>query len=199
MIAFVLIMHLGKEQTTSDINQISQRQVGLVLGTSRYLRNGQLNPFYLYRIQGAVRLFKEGKVQHLLLSGDHSKKNYNEPQTMQQDLLKAGIPASAMTLDYAGLRTLDSIARANKIFKLNEFTIITQQFHCERAVFIANKYHLTTQCYAVASPSGKNYIKVITREFLARIKSIIDLYIINKQPRFTGDPEPINTEDSTLR
>lgn len=196
-IAFPLIMHFGKEQTTNDITQIVPRQVGLVLGTSKYLRNGQLNPFYQYRIEGAIKLYKKGKVKHLLLSGDHSKKNYNEPQTMQNDLSKAGIPVSVMTLDYAGLRTLDSILRANQIFKLKEFTIISQQFHCERAVFIANKYHLSTQCYAVPSPSGNNYIKVISREFFARIKSIIDLYIINKQPKLLGQPEPINIEDST--
>lgn len=194
-VAFPLIMHLGKEQTTSDINQINPRSVGLVLGTAKYLRNGQLNPFYQYRIEGAIRLYKEGKVQHLLLSGDHSKAYYNEPKTMQQDLIAAGIPASAMTLDYAGLRTLDSIVRAQQVFKLNEFTIITQQFHCERAIFIANKYHLSTQCYAVDSPSGVNYMKVISREFLARLKSIIDLYITHKQPKFTGDAYPIKLED----
>lgn len=195
-VAFPLIMHLGKDKTTTDINHIKARQVGLVLGTSRYLRNGQLNPFYQYRIEGAIKLYQQGKVKHLLLSGDNSKKNYNEPLAMQTDLLKAGIPAEAMTLDYAGLRTLDSIARAKQIFKLQEFTIITQQFHCERAIFIANKYDLDTQCFAVPSATGMNHAKVMTREFLARIKSIIDLYIINKQPKYTGQAEPIQFDQN---
>ena len=194
--AFPLIMHLGKDKTTTDINHIKARQVGLVLGTSRYQRNGQLNPFYQYRIEGAIKLYQQGKVKHLLLSGDNSKKNYNEPLVMQTDLLKAGIPAEAMTLDYAGLRTLDSIARAKQIFKLQEFTIITQQFHCERAIFIANKYDLDTQCFAVPSATGMNHAKVMTREFLARIKSIIDLYIINKQPKYTGQAESIKFDQN---
>ncbi|WP_100153227.1 SanA/YdcF family protein [Snodgrassella alvi] len=175
----------------TDSNQLTPRSVGLVLGTAKYLRNGKLNPFYQYRIEGAVKLYQQGKIKHLLLSGDHSRKNYNEPETMQQDLIRAGIPASSMTLDYGGLRTLDSILRAKKIFQVNSFTIITQSFHCDRAILISRKHQLDTQCYAVPAPTGKNYAKVILREILARVKAVSDLYIRHKQPKFLGKPEPI--------
>jgi SanA protein len=195
IIFLILLYHWVSKQAApyvfTDSNQLSPRTIGLVLGTAKYLRNGKLNPFYQYRIEGAVKLYQQGKIKHLLLSGDHSHKNYNEPETMQQDLIRAGIPASSMTLDYGGLRTLDSILRAEKIFQVNSFTIITQNFHCARAILISRKYQLDAQCYAVAAPTGKNYAKVIFREILARVKAVSDLYIKHKQPKFLGKPEPI--------
>ncbi|PIT23130.1 hypothetical protein BGI35_01885 [Snodgrassella communis] len=191
ILLYQLISRQAMPYTFTDSSQLTPRNVGLVLGTAKYLRNGQLNPFYQYRIEGAVKLYQQGKIKHLLLSGDHSRKNYNEPETMRQDLIQAGIPASSITLDYGGLRTLDSILRAEKIFQVNSFTIITQSFHCDRAILIARKHQLDAQCYAVAAPGGKNYAKVIFREILARVKAVSDLYIKDKQPKFLGKPEPI--------
>lgn len=109
----------------------------MVLGTAKYYRTGVINQYYRYRIQGALNAYNSGKVNYLLLSGDNAQQNYNEPMTMRKDLIAAGVDPADIVLDYAGFRTLDSIVRTRKVFDTNDFIIITQRFHCERALFIA--------------------------------------------------------------
>lgn len=175
----------------SDIDKLPAKSVGLVLGTSKYARNGLTNYYYRYRIDGATQVFQHKKVNYLLLSGDNSKRNYNEPITMLRDLIKAGVPNKNIFLDYAGFRTLDSIVRTKKVFNTNSFTIITQRFHCERALFIAMYMGIEAQCYAVTSPRS---LKVSVRELFARVAAVTDLYIFNRQPRFLGPTISIPTE-----
>lgn len=173
----------------NNINDLPARPIGVVLGTSKYVRGGGYNEFYRQRILGATELYFANKVNYLLLSGDNSTMNYNEPKTMRKDLLNAQIPASAIFLDYAGFRTLDSIIRANRIFNAQNFTIITQQFHCERAIFIAQYQGILAQCYAVPSPEKMKLIKI--RELFARLTAFVDLYILDKGPKFLGPISPI--------
>lgn len=135
-----------------NISDLPHREVGVVLGTSKYYRGGELNQYYLYRIQGALNAYNSGKVNYLLLSGDNALQSYNEPRTMRKDLIKEGVDPADIVLDYAGFRTLDSIIRTRKVFDTNDFIIITQRFHCERALFIAMHQGIQAQCYAVPSP-----------------------------------------------
>lgn len=121
----------------SDVDLVPKNRVGLVLGTSRYTSDGLPNEFYNERMLAAKRLYDAKKVDCFLLSGDNTSKNYNEPISMQNSLLGFGIPAERMYLDYAGIRTLDSILRARDIFGLSEFTVISQAFHIDRALFVA--------------------------------------------------------------
>lgn len=172
-----------------DVETLPAKKVGMVLGTSKYYTSGYINQFYQYRIQGAVNAYNSGKVQYLLLSGDNAQHSYNEPNTMRKDLIKAGVPASRIVMDFAGFRTLDSVVRTKEVFGTDGFTIITQRFHCERAVFIALEKGIDAQCFAVASP--KTMFKVRTREVLARAGALVDLYILKREPRFLGPPEAI--------
>ncbi|SQI41478.1 vancomycin high temperature exclusion protein [Leminorella richardii] len=174
-----------------NLTELPSSQVGVVLGTSKYVRTGVLNQYYQFRIQGALNLYNSNKVSYLLLSGDNALMSYNEPITMRKDLIQAGVPSADIVLDYAGFRTLDSIIRTRKVFDTNEFTIITQRFHCERALFIAMHSGIKAQCYAVASP--KNMFMVRAREVGARLGALIDLYILKKEPRFLGPLVPIPT------
>lgn len=167
-----------------ELQDLPDRQVAVVLGTSRYYRNGEINQYYKYRIQGALNAYNSGKVRYLLLSGDNAQQSYNEPLTMRKDLIAAGVPARDIVMDYAGFRTLDSIVRTRKVFDTNDFIIITQRFHCERALFIAQHMGIQAQCYAVPSP--KNILSVRLREFAARLGAIADLYIFKREPRFLG-------------
>jgi SanA protein len=112
---------------------------------------------------------------------------------MKRDLLNAGIPNSAIHLDYAGFRTLDSIIRAKKIFASDDFLIITQRFHCERALYIAEFHDIKANCLAVSGPTNSYGFKVRLREVFARSKAFLDLYILNAQPKFLGPQEPILT------
>ena len=172
-----------------NVSQLPHREVGVVLGTSKYYRTGELNQYYLYRIQGALNAYNSGKVNYLLLSGDNALQSYNEPRTMRKDLIRAGVDPANIVLDYAGFRTLDSIVRTRKVFDTNDFTIITQRFHCERALFIAMHQGIEAQCYAVPSP--KNMMGIRVREVAARIAALADLYIFKSEPRYLGPLIPI--------
>ena len=172
-----------------NINDLPPSEVGMVLGTAKYYKNGTINQYYRYRIQGAVNAYNSGKVKYLLLSGDNAQHSYNEPSTMRKDLVNAGIPASKIVLDFAGFRTLDSVVRTRKVLDTNGFTIITQRFHCERALYIAMEKGIEARCYAVSSP--KNMFTVRAREVVARLGALADLYILNREPRFLGPQESI--------
>ncbi len=185
-----------KKQVYNDIKTIGKRKVGLLLGTSKYVAGGRVNLYYKYRIEAALALYKAGKIDFILVSGDNRKQNYNEPWTMKKDLEAAGIPAGRIILDYAGFRTLDSIVRSGAVFDAGSIIIISQRFHNERALFIANSKGIKGIAYNAQDPPRQLQVKVMIREKLARVKMLLDL-LFNKQPRFYGDKVLI--EDTTER
>lgn len=198
VLAFLLIIwsnshveNTAKSNVYKELDNIPANNVGLVLGTSRYLQNGHENLYFKYRINAAVKLFKSGKVKHLLVSGDNHVKEYDEPQDMRDALLEKGIPDSCITLDYAGFRTLDSIIRCWKIFGQTKFIVISQPFHNERAIFIGRHYDLDVTAYNAQKVSATYGFKTQLREYLARVKAVLDVYILNKEPKFLGEPVEI--------
>lgn len=172
-------------QIYSNLQSVPHRKVGLLLGTTKYVGRGWVNFYYAYRIEAAAALFKAGKIDYILVSGDNRKANYNEPETMQADLLKAGIPADRIVLDYAGFRTLDSIVRCREVFGADEITIISQPFHNARALFIANRKGLRAIAFNAKDVAAGKGLKVQVREKLARVKMMLDL-VFGKEPRFYG-------------
>jgi len=116
----------------SSLEEIPRTKVGLLLGTSKYNRSGNPNQFFRYRIDAAVKLYFNRKVKYLLVSGDNRTLYYNEPRDMRRALLARGVPDSVIILDYAGLRTFDSVIRCYKVFGQRSFTIISQEFHPRR-------------------------------------------------------------------
>ncbi|MBE1274387.1 SanA/YdcF family protein [Enterovibrio baiacu] len=187
------VSYQAKGRIYTSIDQTPARHVALVLGTSKYIGKTR-NPYYTYRIDAAQALYQENKVDVLLLSGDNAHRSYNEPWTMKRDMLKAGIPDEHIVLDYAGFRTLDSVIRAREVFDADEFTIVTQAFHCERALFIADHYNIDAICLAVPSPKGLAGLKIRSRETLARVKALLDIYVLDVQPKFLGPKETISVD-----
>lgn len=173
------------------IDEVPVQKVVLVLGTSKLVRGKYQNPYFNSRIETAAALYKKGKVKHFILSGDNGRKSYNEPEDMQNALLKAGIPESAITLDYAGFRTLDSVVRCSKIFGQDQFVIISQSFHTPRALFIANAYGLDATAVNTEEVWPGLLTKTDIREYLSRCKAVLDLYILRKQPKFLGKKEKV--------
>jgi len=171
----------------SDLSSVPSKRAVLLLGTSKYLKNGHINYFYKYRIDATVALFKARKVKAIVVSGDNGDKYYDEPTTMHDDLVARGIPSRYITLDYAGFRTLDSVVRAKEIFGLEDYIIVSQRFHLERAIYIA---HAKGQkVVGFVAKDFKNTIwakRMEHRELLARAKAFIDLYILGKEPKFYG-------------
>ena len=99
-----------------NLDEVPHNREALVLGTSSRLMNGDPNPFFVSRMSRAAELYKKNKVDHFILSGDNRTRYYNEPETMRGALMALGVPDSIITLDYAGLRTFDSIVRSKEIF-----------------------------------------------------------------------------------
>jgi len=175
-----------KGKTFFSIDIIPKNRVGLVLGTSKRITTGQANPYYSNRINATVELFEANKIDFVLVSGDNGSIYYNEPTTIKKDLIANGIPKDRIFLDYAGFRTLDSMVRANVVFGLDSVTVISQKFHNERAIYLANQKGLYAIGYNAKDIKGQQGYKVKFREYFARVKVFIDL-ILNTEPKFYGN------------
>lgn len=179
------IEYATDDYVTSSINKVPKEKVGLVLGTSKSLKNGNKNPYFFYRIEAAEELFKSGKIDYIIVSGDNSSQYYNEPEDMQTELVARGIPKTKIFLDFAGLRTLDSVVRAKEIFGQNSYLIISQRFHNERAVFLAQKKGIEAYGYNAKDVNKKAGFKTNLREYFARVKVFWDLFF-GVDPKFSG-------------
>ncbi|MCL5245772.1 YdcF family protein [Cellulophaga sp. 20_2_10] len=181
-----IIKNATSEKNYDDVIAIPHNKVGLVLGTTNKLVNGSPNPYYVHRINATIALYNAKKIDFVLVSGDNGSIYYNEPDTFKRALVKQGIPAEKIFLDYAGFRTLDSMVRAHLIFGLDSVTVISQKFHTERAIYIANNKGLKAIGFNAKDLEGKAGLKVKTREYLARVKVFIDI-LLNTEPKFYGN------------
>jgi SanA protein len=171
----------------TDISSLPYRPVALVPGTSHLTRQGAPNPFFHSRMDAAASLYQSGKVKHLILSGDNRTEYYNEPQRMREELIRRGIPEEALTLDYAGLRTFDSVIRCKEIFGQEQVVIVSQRFHNERALFIARRRGMDAIAFNAEDASLRNNLRPYLREFLARVQTVLDLFVLDTQPRHLGE------------
>jgi SanA protein len=171
---------------TSDISKLPGEKVGLLLGTSKILADGRKNLYFYYRIEAASQLYKSGKIKNIIVSGDNSRKHYNEPEDMKNELIKSGVPADHIYEDFAGFRTLDSVVRAKEIFGQNSYIIISQQFHNERAVFLARRIGIEAYGYNAKDVNKYAGFKTNLREKVARAKVFWD-FLFGVEPKFGGD------------
>jgi SanA protein len=181
----------GESMIFTNTESMPKSKVGLLLGTSKYTKGGRRNLFFAHRIEAAADLYRTGKIDYLLVSGDNRKVEYNEPKEMRLALIAAGVPDSAIVSDYAGFRTFDSVVRAKEVFGQASITIISQQFHLERALFIAKQWDIPAIGYQAQGVPAGYAIKTEIREYFARIKAILDVFILGTSPKFLGDPVKI--------
>jgi len=146
------------DKVFTNIDELPPRAYALVLGTSKYIIGGKPNAYYEYRL------------------------------AMFRDLRKMGVSEASMFRDFAGFRTLDSVIRADKIFQVQAFTIVSQKFHCERALLIAKAHDIDAICFVAKQP--ELHLSTRIREVFARIKAVLDL-ILGVEPYFLGEPEPL--------
>lgn len=181
-----IVSRTTEKQLFTNIDSIPKNKVGLLLGTAKYKDKSRqiINPYYQNRIDAAVALYMAGKIDFIIVSGDNSTAYYNEPALMKADLMAKGVPEKKIYMDNAGLRTLDSILRCRDIFCEKEITIISQEFHNERALYIANHKNITAVAFNAAD--GGSFWDTITREKLARVKMMLDL-LLNKQAKYYGE------------
>ncbi len=174
-----------EKQLYTSVDSIPKNKVGLLLGTAKYKDKSRqiINPYYQNRIDAAVALYMAGKIDFIIVSGDNSTAYYNEPALMKADLVAQGVPATKIYMDNAGFRTLDSILRCRDIFGEDHITIISQEFHNQRALYIAN--HKNVTAVAFNAEDGGSFWDTITREKMARVKMLLDL-LLNKQAKYYG-------------
>ena len=190
-LSHLLIYSNAKGKLYSDVESIKKNRVGLVLGTRKTLENGHINLYYKYRVEAAAKLFKAGKIDFILVSGDNSRKSYDEPTDFKEDLIQKGIPSDKIYLDYAGFRTLDSVVRAKEIFGQDALTFISQEFHNERAIFLAERNGIKAIGFNARAVAWRYSKKTMLREYLARVKVFMDL-LVGVQPKYLGERIEIN-------
>ena len=192
VIVITLLIHFwvsysSSKQIIYELENVPFQKAGLLLGTSKYTVSGNINPFYQNRIDAALMLFNAGKIDYLILSGDNRYSSYNEPRFMMKDLLEAGVPEEKLVPDYAGFRTFDSVIRSQKVFTQDSITIISQKFHLERAIYIADHFGIKAYGFAADFPQHQGAFQVLVREYLARVRMMLDVYILQTQPHFLGE------------
>ena len=165
---------------------VPRHRTALLLGTGKWLRNGHENPMYRFRIDAAAQLWHAGKVDYILASGDNGHRGYDEPSQMTVDLVDRGVPFDAIYRDYAGFRTLDSVVRARKVFSLDDCIIVSQPFHNERALFLAEAANLRAVGYNASDVPFSDALKTRVREKFARLAAVLDVNVLRTRPRFLG-------------
>lgn len=170
-----------------DVPEVS---AALVLGTSP-TTNGHENLYYQYRMEAAAELWKAGKVKYIIVSGDNSTAQYDEATYMRNSLHELGVPDSVITSDFAGFRTLDSVVRAYWVFGQNNIVIVSQEFHNERAIYLAEHFGINAIGFNAKDVPGNYGWATMAREYLARVSAVLDVNVLGTTPKFPGPPEPV--------
>ncbi len=172
------------EAVYGTVEQVPEREIGLLLGTSPIVADGRRNLYFTHRMDAAARLYHAGKIKKIIVSGDNRHKDYNEPQEMRRALEELGVTPAHIAEDYAGFRTLDSVVRARDVFGAKRYTVISQQFHCERALFIAANHDIEAVAFAAPDATKRYRFKRVLRETFARPVAWLDVKVLNRKPYF---------------
>ncbi|WP_031167126.1 SanA/YdcF family protein [Streptosporangium roseum] len=178
------------------VSEVPAAPAALVLGAGA--QGMTPSPMLARRLDISAELYRVGKVKAILLSGDNSRADYDEPTVMRDYLLARHIPAGALVLDYAGFDTWDSCVRARDVFGATRLTVVTQVFHLPRAVALCRTAGLET--FGVGDDSARQWVSTYSyaaREFLASAKGFLDSVVLDAAPVFPGPRE--TTLDDALR
>lgn len=190
---FIFLLYAAPRTFPAD--NVPPQPVAIVFGAG-LLRDGSASPILRDRVETAVELYRSGKVNKLLMSGDNRFVEYNEPEAMRQYALKLGVPDEDIILDYAGRRTYDTCYRAKEIFRVKSAILVTQNFHMARALYLCNIFGVES----VGVEADGYYFRRISRlswnvrETLAILGSIYDVNWRKPLP-VLGQPEPIFPEE----
>src|SRR5690606_40309684 len=182
--------------TYDSADEIPFNHTGLVLGTSKKLKGGYENLYFKYRMEAVYELYNSGKINFIIVSGDNSEFYYNETRDMKKSLVVLGIPEDCIVEDFAGFSTLDSVLRAKEVFGQDSITVISQEFHNERAIFIGKNHDIYALGFnARKVPKGYGTM-ILTREYFARVKALLDIYVLGTMPKFYKEKETFPNNES---
>ena len=175
----------GTIYTSTDV--VPATDVGIVLGAS--VIDGAPSPVLAARADEAIDLFQKGKIKKILVTGDNGALSHDEVTPVRKYLIAAGIPAEDIFLDHAGFDTYSSMFRAHAIFGAQTATIVTQNYHLPRALFIAQ--HVGLSAVGVSALGGENSQSAYAREIPASWKALIDV-LVHREPKYLGDAIPLS-------
>lgn len=190
--AEILIRRAAGGRTYERAEQVPHHRAGLVLGCSKILANGRPNRFFNARVKAAAALHAAGKVDCLIVSGDNSRETYDEPTDLRDALVALGVPETAIYRDYAGFSTLDSVVRVREIFGQQRIVVVSQRFHNERALFLASAHGISAIGFNAKDVPLRESLRTRARESLARAATLVEVWILRRQPKFLGPPVPLD-------
>lgn len=185
----IYVSYNGAKMATQKLSDIPENSSVFILGTAKYLKSGNINLYYKYRMDAARELWKAGKVKEFILSGDgvgeaHSE-DYDETKDMKEDLLADSIPLEKIKIDPYGFNTQQSILRLRGVFKLKNIVIISQDFHTRRAVVLCDYYGINSKSY---DARGSASFAMTRKEVLiSRPRLVVDILFANMQPQVNND------------
>ncbi|MFF8956122.1 vancomycin high temperature exclusion protein [Streptomyces sp. NPDC014894] len=179
-------MHAVADSRVRPLAEVPAQEVAVVFGAG--LWQGRPTPYLAHRLDTAAELFRTGKVKVVLVTGDNSREEYDEPDAMRAYLTERGVPGDRIVSDYAGFDTWDSCVRAKKIFGVDRAVLVTQGFHIRRAVTLCRSAGIESYGVSVAEPHDSTWIYGGVREMFAAGKAALDV-ALKPDPRFLGDEE----------
>lgn len=203
VIVVVLVSSLVTTQSAgrhivADPKDAPRAKVAIVLGALVY-QNGTPSPMLADRLATGVALYKQGKVQKLLLSGDHGQTTYDEVNTMRRYCLDQGVLDQDIFMDHAGFDTYETMYRARDVFKVTDCLVVTQGFHLPRAVYIARTLGLEATGVRADLRPYPNEWRFSLREWPARAKAFFQLHVTKPLPRYLGPAIPIDGDGRATR
>lgn len=179
------IEHCAAGRVYTSVEDVPVREYGLLLGTTRLVKGKYRNDYFYHRVRAAADLYRAGKIRKIIVSGDNSRTDYNETGDMKRELVAEGVAPEDVLMDYAGFRTLDSVVRARNLYGADEITVISQEFHCERAVYLADRNGIDAIGFAAEDSRVQSArLRLAVRESLARVLAMLDAEILHRKPHF---------------
>lgn len=164
LVCNMIVKKAAEGKIYSDIQSIPRRDVGLVLGVSKT----NAPSFFNGRIESAAELYKAGKIKELIVSGDSTTNNYDEAKDMKAALVESGVPDSVISMDKSGHRTLQSILRCKNVYHIDQVTIISQEFHDIRAIYLSSRIGLDAIGFVAKGP------RWTPREYVSRVVAVFE-------------------------
>ena len=172
------------------VREAPTRRVAIVLGAHMFA-DGTPSYSALLRLKTALILYRTGKVEKILVSGNNQIRHNRESDAMREWLIANGMPPQDVSCDHAGFRTLDTCARAARVWNLKEALIVTQRYHLARTLYLADAFHLAAVGVSADGDGGSECRRDAAREVMARIVCWLDVHVLHRGPKYLGRPEAI--------
>jgi SanA protein len=198
LVTNLIVTRSAADSIVESLKDAPRAQAAIVLG-ARVYADGTPSPMLVDRLETGIKLYKMGKVEKLLLSGDHGQVEYDEVNVMLDYVLARGVPTEDVFTDHAGFDTYDTMYRAIEVFQVRSALIVTQEFHLARSVYTAQELGLDAVGVVADIQPYTDELRNRMREWLARGKAIIQLHITHPEPTYLGPPLPIDGDGRMTR